>query len=359
MGEIFNKSYADYSSKAEAEKAFSSFKHRWYERLVIAKEIPANAFRLCYLLKPYFNLEYGGKAWPAQDTLAEQLTFNGRIVTRKTVNTLLKEVVRQGHLISQRGQHGCAYYMVLKEPAKDELRCNPAVTSEEADQELRCNPAVTSEELRCNPAVTSGDILENPDVTPGGSRCNASVTESSSTNFERRASKAGPGEREAADAAASGDLGPDGPPRRQGKKKGSHRTGKASHSAGYVIGTDPGFDEMRRNNSARPHADDIDEDYRAYGRALQLIDRDTLLANHKAYVKATVEGDGPKYLRSIAVWCNRHSWETPLPKPKRKSANGGGRHSNNGAGRRRGTGSASSIFAMAAQMKEKQLRRGK
>ena len=92
MGEIFNKSYADYSSKVEAEKAFSSFKHRWYERLVIAKEISALAFRLSYLLKPYFNLEYGGKAWPSQDTLAEQLTFGGRLVTRKTINTLISEL---------------------------------------------------------------------------------------------------------------------------------------------------------------------------------------------------------------------------------------------------------------------------
>ena len=169
MGEIFNKSYADYSSKTEAEKAFSSFKHRWYERLVIAKEISANAFRLCYLLKPYFNLEYGGKAWPSQDTLATQLG-----IERENVNKLLKSVVRHGHLTSQRGQHGCAYHMVLKEPAE-----------EEADQELRCDPNVTSD-----------GKLEIPDVTFRTSRCDASVTESSSTNFERRASFAGPGERE-------------------------------------------------------------------------------------------------------------------------------------------------------------------
>jgi biotin operon repressor len=117
MGEIFNKSYADFPSKAEAEKAFSSFKHRWYERLVIAKEISALAFRLCYLLKPNFNLKYGGKAWPSQGTLAEQLG-----VTRKHVNMLINELVRHGHLISQRGQHGCAYYMVLKELVEDELR---------------------------------------------------------------------------------------------------------------------------------------------------------------------------------------------------------------------------------------------
>ena len=325
MGEIFNKSYADYSSKAEAEKAFSSFKHRWYERLVIAKEISALGFRLSYLLKPYFNLEYGGKAWPSQDTLAQQLAVGGHPVTRKTINKLISELVHHGHLTSQRGQHGCAYYMVLKEPVEDELRCNPAVTSGEADQELRCNPAITS---------------EIPVVTFHGSRCNPAVTESSSTNSGH--TTCAPGEREAA-AAAAGSGGPASaslrpPPRGKKKKKGSRAAaGNASFSAGYVPGMDPGFDEMRRNNSARPYADDIDEDYRAYSRALQFIDRDTLLANHKAYVKATVEGDGAKYLKSIAAWCDGRGWEKPLPKPKR---NGSGRRSNNGARRSRGDGAA-------------------
>ena len=161
--------------------------------------------------------------------------------------------------------------------------------------------------------------------------------------YESGTPSVSPGEREAAAAAAGSGARPSlalGPPLR-GKKKKETRV-----VAGYVTGMDAGFDEMRRNNSARPYADDIDEDYRAYCRALQLIDRDTLLANHKAYVKATVEGDGAKYLRSIAVWCDRHGWETPLPKPKRKSSRSSSRrHHSNGADRQK------AIFERIAERK--------
>jgi hypothetical protein len=132
-----------------------------------------------------------------------------------------------------------------------------------------------------------------------------------------------------------------GPPQGKGRKKDRHRGAQhrgARHGAAHGNGADDaavraGFEEMRRNNSARPYADDIDEDYRACCRALQLIDRDTLLANHKAYVKATVEGDGAKYLKSIAAWCNGRGWEKPLP-TKASKANGSRRY--NGADRRRG-----------------------
>lgn len=172
-----------------------------------------------------------------------------------------------------------------------------------------------------------------------------------------------PQEREAAATAAGSGVPASAslrPPPRGKKKKGSRgAVGNASHFSGYVPGTDPGFDEMRRNNSARPHADDIDTDYSAYCRALQLLDRDTLLANHKAYVEATIEIKGADYIKSLAVWCDRRGWLTPLPKPKRKLANGGGRRSNNGARRHRSSASSvTGINKLAAQLKEKQLRRG-
>jgi hypothetical protein len=322
MGEIFNKSYADYSSKVEAEKAFSSFKHRWYERLVIAKEISALAFRLLYLLKPYFNLEKGGKAWPSQDTLAEQLCRDGRPVTRECINRLLREVVHHGHLISQRGQHGCAYYMVLKEPPEDELRCDPSVTSEGADQELRCDSSVTSD-----------GILENPDVILASSRCDPAITESSSNNSG--STSCSPEKKKAAAAAGSGDPASTSfrpPPR--GRKKKVSVAGNSS-AAGYTPGMDADFDEMRRANTVRPYADDIDEDHRAFVRALQFIDRDTLRTKHAAYVKATVEFKGADFVQSIAVWCNGRGWEKSLPSRK---TNGGGHRSHNDARRRRSNG---------------------
>ena len=112
MGEIFNKSYADYSSKPDAEQAFAAFKFKWLERVAADGELPVLAARFCITLLPYFNLENGGRAWTYQDTMATKLG-----VHRQCINKIIQALVERGHLITKRQGRDKPnhYWMQLRE----------------------------------------------------------------------------------------------------------------------------------------------------------------------------------------------------------------------------------------------------
>ena len=257
-------------------------------------------------------------AWMYQDTLATMLG-----VRRECICKVFGALVDRGHLFEKRQGRDKPnhYWMVLKEDNQD-VRENTHHATEEASLDVRENAHhpdydVRDQRLRCAQKRT-----ETPITISGSTSCS-------------------PGEREAADAAASGDLGPDGPPRRQGKKKGSHRTGNASHSlagsngnAGDAV---PHWQELAllrdtiwvRGHIPKPEQCKEEED--AWTAALTRgASPEAIIARAKKWAAVFKKFNGGlNFLPILAHWLNNNGWEKRPP--KHKQANGsGGRRSHNG-----------------------------
>jgi hypothetical protein len=123
------------------------------------------------------------------------------------------------------------------------------------------------------------------------------------------------------------------PPQWQGGRKAGRSAG--SSPPGSAGGNDAavrvGFDELRRE-WPRPWIDDVDADLRAYVKALQHDDHDTIMVGVKAWAKA-FPNDKSRFLKPLAKWLDACGWKKEPPK-QANGANGNGRSSRRRGGRK-------------------------
>ena len=116
-----------------AARGLTARKLTWIERLTFDATLSRGALRVGLRLASYVNLETGD-AWPAQKTLAVELS-----ISERAVRYAVDELIEKGHLIASRANRRASnrYRLAFDErkrefPSKRRLRGNPPAAQPEA-----------------------------------------------------------------------------------------------------------------------------------------------------------------------------------------------------------------------------------
>ena len=128
----------------------------WLEQLSADPLMPLLSLRVCIQIAARANLDHGGVAVIAQDTLAAKFG-----VQRETINRALRSAVELGHLESiRRGRDKPnGYRMVLKDEAKAAQQAPHDVTDSITSSPSRCDDSV--------PYDVTESVTQTPIFSPG------------------------------------------------------------------------------------------------------------------------------------------------------------------------------------------------
>jgi hypothetical protein len=269
----------------DAQRQFAADKFRWLDQVAADGELPPLAARLCITFCRFFSLEYDGRAWAYQDTMAEVLG-----VKRWSINKVLQALVERGHLTSvRRGRDKPNHYhFVLKDEDHDVC-----------DRTHHNDHDVRSSTSRCAPQHT-----QTPCTNPG-------------------TPSASPGERGGAAAPPPGGAGA--PPgwRKKGKAVAVLSKEQSAMAAALEALHAVWQRGWPKDATAKQHA----ADRQAFGDALRHGTAYAIIDGAEAWVKAA---DAPRFLPLLSDWLAARSWEKPPPKKKVHAGNGHSRRRHNG-----------------------------
>jgi hypothetical protein len=300
-------------------------KFRFIEQVIADSRLSPLATRAAIFVGCRCSLDHGGQAIIGQDKIAERLG-----AWRQDVSQALRQAVALGHLeLIRRGRdHANAYRMVLKDelPAADDV--TDSVTSS-PPHDVGKNP--------------TSSVSENPDIKPdmmsGNPDSDVGKNPTDSPFFSPGAPTEPPGRREREDALTRINSSPAGgsppldagPPRRQEASPAAAPPARQEspierpRSVAREESGDEKFRELR-TLWARPWADDVAADQRAFEMACREVAPDEIIAAAGAWVAAA---DDPRFLPSLAKWLTGRGWEKPPP-TKRGRARGNGNAQRNG-----------------------------
>jgi hypothetical protein len=131
-------------------------KFRWLEQLSADPLVPLLSLRVCIQIAARANLDHGGVAIIAQDTLAKKFG-----VFRETINRALRSAVELGHLESiRRGRDKPnGYRMVLKDETQAAQQAPHDVTDSITSSPSRCDDSV--------PYDVTESVTQTPIFSPG------------------------------------------------------------------------------------------------------------------------------------------------------------------------------------------------
>lgn len=131
--------------------SLEKFKEDWLKQIVLDKELPAGALRVCIVISTHMNRKHGGWAWPGFGTLARETG-----ISKRWISDLTQLIENRGHLKvnrskTARGKNEVNYYKpILKDfTTPSELATSPpseAATS--LPSELATSPEPLNEPLR-------------------------------------------------------------------------------------------------------------------------------------------------------------------------------------------------------------------
>jgi hypothetical protein len=279
-------------------------KFRWLEQLSADPLVPLLSLRVCIQIAARANLDHGGVAVIAQDTLAAKFG-----VQRETINRALRSAVELGHLDSiRRGRDKPnGYRMVLKDETQAAQQAPHDVTDSITSSPSRCDDSV--------PYDVTESVTQTPIFSPGA------PTEPPGEGERRRSYErdSSPGGGPAADAA---------PRQKEDSPTAASLSGRESPiERSPSVAREERFDELRAI-WARPWADDVAADQRAFEMACRRSRPDDIIAAAVAWVAAA---DARRFLPPLARWLANRGWEKPPPMKARRS-HGNGRHNGNGRG---------------------------
>lgn len=256
-----------------SSKKFTRATFTWLHQINGDAALSGNDVKVALRLTWHFNEDDdGGRAFPAYKTIAEEIGLSEHSVIRS-----VRRLHERGHLRVEWGQQGRGHpnqYWKIVKPA--------SVQVSKAAKPASVKPA----SVQIKPAPAQETLLTN-----------------------HRASKEAPMERETRTCAMPIGGALDAPP--IGKKP-------AREERGQPVESQEAFDELR-TIWARPWADDVAADRRAFALACLHADPDDILDGARVWAAAVA----PRFLPSLEKWLGAKRWE--VEPPRRRCRPSGGR----------------------------------